>query len=231
MNVRRPDAGTIASVVAFVVAIVVVFALPQLVSDFRLQEFAYVAIYFIALVGLIVLTRKLGLSNRAALGYGLPRADFVRQLGLGWAAGIGLMLPLVALLLAFDVRQIKPGLDGDLPLLLLGGFAVGALAAGWWEQRHYLERRYDDLSPRLQFADAVRWARDLRDAAVVMAGDRIVWVGPARQAPTLCRRETPTALQDPWRHAPSSPALRRAEIFPGSVRGRFCRDRRDKEAR
>jgi membrane protease YdiL (CAAX protease family) len=38
------------------------------------------------------------------------------------------MLPLVALLLALDVRQIKPGLEGDLPPLLLGalvsGFAV-----------------------------------------------------------------------------------------------------------
>ena len=82
----------------------------------------------IALVGLVVLTRRLGLSDRAALGYGLPRAQFLRQLGMGWAAGIGLMLPLVALLLALDVRQIKPGLDGDLPPLLvqglLSGFAV-----------------------------------------------------------------------------------------------------------
>jgi uncharacterized protein len=81
-----------------------------------------------ALVGLIVLTRRLGLSNRTALGYGLPRAEFLRQLGVGWAAGIGLMLPLVALLLALDVRQIKPGLDGDLPAMLasgvLSGFAV-----------------------------------------------------------------------------------------------------------
>jgi hypothetical protein len=81
-----------------------------------------------ALVGLVVLTRRLGLSDRAALGYGLPRAEFLRQLGVGWAAGIGLMLPLVALLLALDVRQIKPGLDGDLPAMfagaILSGFAV-----------------------------------------------------------------------------------------------------------
>jgi len=83
----------------------------------------------IALIGLIVLTRRLGLSNRAALGYGLPRAEFLRQLGIGWAAGIGLMLPLVALLLALDVRQIKPGLDGDLPALLLGGVVSGFAVA------------------------------------------------------------------------------------------------------
>ncbi len=83
----------------------------------------------IALVGLIVLTRRLGLSNRAALGYGLPRAEFLRQLGIGWAAGIGLMLPLVALLLALGVRQIKPGLDGDLPGLIAGGILSGLVVA------------------------------------------------------------------------------------------------------
>jgi hypothetical protein len=90
----------------------------------------------IALIGLIVLTRRLGLSNRAALGYGLPRAEFLRQLGLGWVAGIGLMLPLVALLLALDVRQIKPGLDGDLPPLLLQG-ALSGLAVAFIEETFF----------------------------------------------------------------------------------------------
>ena len=83
----------------------------------------------IALVGLVVLTRRLGLSNRAALGYGLPRGEFLRQLGLGWAAGVGLMLPLVALLLVFDVRQIKPGLDGDVPPMILQGLLSGLVVA------------------------------------------------------------------------------------------------------
>ena len=53
--------------------------------------------------------------------------------------------------------------------------ALGALGAGWWEQRHYLERRYENLSPQLQLADAVRWARDLRDATVAVAGIRGVF--------------------------------------------------------
>lgn len=83
----------------------------------------------IALVGLILLTRRLGLANRLALGYGLPRAQFFRQLGIGWAAGIGLMLPWVALLLALDVRQIKPGLDGELLPLVLGGIVSGFAVA------------------------------------------------------------------------------------------------------
>ncbi len=82
-----------------------------------------------ALVGLVVLTRRLGLADRKALGYGLPRAEFLRQLGVGWAAGIGLMLPLVALLLALDVRQIKPGLDGDLPAMVASGVLSGLVVA------------------------------------------------------------------------------------------------------
>jgi membrane protease YdiL (CAAX protease family) len=83
----------------------------------------------IALLGLIVLTRRLRLSHSSALGYGLSRGAFLRQLGLGWAAGVGLMLPLVALLLAFDVRQIKPGLDGDLPPMILQGLLSGLAVA------------------------------------------------------------------------------------------------------
>jgi membrane protease YdiL (CAAX protease family) len=83
----------------------------------------------IALVGLVVLTRRLGLSNRTALGYGLPRAQFLRQLVMGWAAGIALMLPLVALLLTLGVRQIKPGIDGDLPGLIAGGIISGLVVA------------------------------------------------------------------------------------------------------
>ena len=82
-----------------------------------------------ALIGLVVLARRLGLSNRDSLGYGLPRAEFLRQLGIGWAAGIGLMLPLAALLLILDVREIKPGLDGDLPPLILQGVLSGLVVA------------------------------------------------------------------------------------------------------
>ena len=65
------------------------------------------------------------------------------------------------------------------PLGWLAGLAVAvvlvALGAGWWEQRHYLEHRYDSLSPRLDLAGAVRWARDLRDAKVAVGGVRGVF--------------------------------------------------------
>lgn len=55
----------------------------------------------LALYGLL---KREGLWNRATLGYGLPRAKFLKQLGLGWIAGSVLMLPLVFTLFALDVR-------------------------------------------------------------------------------------------------------------------------------
>lgn len=53
--------------------------------------------------------------------------------------------------------------------------ALGALGAGWLEQRHYLERRYENTSPELRLAGALRWARDLRDARVAIGGIRGVF--------------------------------------------------------
>jgi uncharacterized protein len=83
----------------------------------------------IAAVGLIVLTRRLGLSNRDAMGYGVPRREFVRQLIIGWLCGLGLMLPLVALLLGLDVREIKPDFAGNLALIAAGGLMTGLVVA------------------------------------------------------------------------------------------------------
>jgi hypothetical protein len=50
-----------------------------------------------------------------------------------------------------------------------------AIAAGWWEQRHFLERRYENTSPRLGLAPTLRWAQDVRDARIAVAGIRGVF--------------------------------------------------------
>jgi branched-chain amino acid transport system permease protein len=52
---------------AFAALAVVVFVLPGFVSDFRAQQFAYVGIYTIALIGLNVLT---GYTGQISLGHG-----------------------------------------------------------------------------------------------------------------------------------------------------------------
>jgi membrane protease YdiL (CAAX protease family) len=82
-----------------------------------------------ALVGLVALTRRLGLSNKEALGYGLPRRDFLKQMGVGFLCGVGLMLPLTALLLGLDIRDVKPGFDGHWLGLIAGGLITGVTVA------------------------------------------------------------------------------------------------------
>ena len=51
----------------FALAVVALFLLPRFVSDFRAQQFAYVGIYFIALLGLNLLT---GITGQISLGHG-----------------------------------------------------------------------------------------------------------------------------------------------------------------
>lgn len=82
-----------------------------------------------ALAGLIYLTRRLGLSDRVSMGYGLPRREFIRQLLIGWLCGVGLMAPLVALLLGLDIRQMRPDFDAGLVTLLAGGIVSGLVVA------------------------------------------------------------------------------------------------------
>ncbi len=91
------------------------------------------------------------------------------------AAGVGVLIGF-ALIQALRSRdRWGPGA----PIAWIAGLAaviaIGAIGAGWWEQRHYLERRYENLSPNLKLAEAVRWARDLRDADIAISGIRGVF--------------------------------------------------------
>lgn len=90
----------------------------------------------IALIGLVVLTRRLGLSNREAAGYGLPRSEFLRQLAFGWLCGLGLMLPLVALLIGLGIRTPRPDIEGSL-LLIIGGGIVSGLVVAFIEETFF----------------------------------------------------------------------------------------------
>ena len=56
-----------------------------------------------------------------------------------------------------------------------GAACVLAGVIGWFEQRHYLERRYENTSPRLELASTLRWARDVRDAKIAVGGIRGVF--------------------------------------------------------
>jgi membrane protease YdiL (CAAX protease family) len=82
-----------------------------------------------ALIGLVILTRRLGLSNKVSLGYGVPRGEFFKQMGIGFICGVALMLPLTALLLGLDIREVKPDFDGEWLALIFGGLLTGLTVA------------------------------------------------------------------------------------------------------
>ena len=67
MRVGLPSARTVAALAGFVLLCLVMLVLPQFISDFRAQQFAYVGIYLIALVGLNILT---GYTGQISLGHG-----------------------------------------------------------------------------------------------------------------------------------------------------------------
>jgi hypothetical protein len=129
------------------------------------------------------------------------------------AAGVGV---LVAFALIQWLRE-RDRWGRSAPFAWVAGLtaviAIGALGAGWWEQRHYLERRYENLSPALKLADAARWARDVRGATIAISGvrgvfnqypfygtdlsNRVQWLG--REGPNGAYERIPTCAE--WRQA------------------------------
>jgi membrane protease YdiL (CAAX protease family) len=81
-----------------------------------------------ALVGLVFLTRKLGLSDRQSMGFGMPRAQFARQLLIGWLAGAALMIPLIAFLFGLDIRELKND-EGAWTAIIIEGAISGLIVA------------------------------------------------------------------------------------------------------
>ena len=82
-----------------------------------------------ALIGLVYLTRRLGLSDRESMGYGIRRVEFVRQLALGWLAGAALMLPLVLFLFGLDIRDVKAGFNDAWGSVIVAGIISGLAVA------------------------------------------------------------------------------------------------------
>ena len=63
----RPTSRTLSVVALFLAGVVAVYVLPSFISSFRAQQFAYVGIYLIALIGLNILT---GYTGQISLGHG-----------------------------------------------------------------------------------------------------------------------------------------------------------------
>jgi membrane protease YdiL (CAAX protease family) len=135
----------------------------------------------VALIGLVVLTRRLGLSNKEAMGYGMPRRQFLTQLGIGWLCGLALMLPLTGLLLGLDIRELKPGFDGHW-LSLIGGGIVTGLTVAFIEETFFRGVLFTAIS-RTSGAAAAVLAPSLLYASLHFLGgklrvpaDQVSWV-------------------------------------------------------
>lgn len=86
----------------------------------------------IALLALTWFLRHQNLANRQALGYALAPRLFVRDVLLGIAAGVGIMVPLIGGLMLLDIRVPNPDWafsGSNLTLALLEGLLTGLLVA------------------------------------------------------------------------------------------------------
>lgn len=84
------------------------------------------------LVGFVLVARRLALADRSSLGYGLPRAKFIREMLVGLGLGVATMAPLALLFVGFDLRTLKDNLALDALALLqltLAGLASGLAVA------------------------------------------------------------------------------------------------------
>jgi membrane protease YdiL (CAAX protease family) len=82
----------------------------------------------ILLIGFIIIARRLALSDRTSLGYGLPPRRFFQEAGIGLALGVATMLPIVAIMIALDLRVLREGVTLD--LATFADLAVQGLMSG-----------------------------------------------------------------------------------------------------
>jgi membrane protease YdiL (CAAX protease family) len=86
----------------------------------------------ILLVGFVFVARHLKVADRRSLGYDLPAGRFVREILIAVLLGVLLMLPVVGMMLASDMRSIEPGIAAGAAAwlkLALFGLATGLVVA------------------------------------------------------------------------------------------------------
>jgi hypothetical protein len=96
--------------------------------DVRFHRVASRVWMLLMLAGIVLLARRLGVADRASLGYGLPRAAFLREAGLGLVLGVATMLPIVLAMFALGLRVPRPG--GVLDAAGLAALAGAGLGTG-----------------------------------------------------------------------------------------------------
>ncbi len=108
-------------------------------TEARLHKIVGRTWILLALLGLAVFLRRMGLASKAQLGYDLPRRRFLAELARGLPAGIGILLVLCATLFIAGVHVPDPDATpalGDFLLVVMAGL-VGGLAVGFIEETYF----------------------------------------------------------------------------------------------
>lgn len=174
------------------------------------------------LAGLWPFLKAMGLANRAALGYGVPRPAILAALWRGWLIGVAILAVLAGALLALGVRvpeTLGPGWAGALALKALGALAAGLLI-GLLEETFFRGALFAAVRRRGGAWPAVLWTALLYALLHFMkphplpAGTPFDWAGGGQML-----AEVFTGVFQ-WRHADSLAALFLVGVFLGLVRER-----------
>ena len=100
--------------------------------DVRFHRVASRIWMLLLLAGFVLVARRLGVADRASLGYGLPRRDFLRQMLVALGLGVLTMTPIVGAMFALGLRELRPELalqGATIVALLAQGLATGLTVA------------------------------------------------------------------------------------------------------
>ena len=113
--------------------------LVSFVSEQPIHRVMHRIAMLVAFIGLIWMFRYWKVANKESLGYGLPRAAFVRQLLLGLICGAAIMLPLMLTLFGLDIREAKANVDWGIVAIagVIGGGLLSGLVVAFIEETFF----------------------------------------------------------------------------------------------
>ena len=100
--------------------------------DVRFHRVASRIWMLLLLAGFVLVARRLGVADRASLGFGLPRRAFLRELLLALGLGVATMTPIVLAMFALGLREMRPDVvlqAATIAALLAKGLATGITVA------------------------------------------------------------------------------------------------------
>lgn len=154
------------------------------------------------LLALLVAMRRLHLRGRVDWGYGLPRADFLRQLAAGTAIGVATMLPMSIAMHALGIHELRAELDAALLARAVAEGALVGLAVACVEETFFRGLMYRAVERESGFA-AATWCTALVYAAihflarVKIPADEVAWDSGFRLlAGALANLTRPLAIAD-----------------------------------